>query len=53
MDGILWNEEATRQEEEAQSDKDDLPFSDEDIMSTAKITQFFIESDNEDFLGCE
>ena len=53
-DDILWNEEATCQEEEAQSDdddEDDLLFNDEDIMSTEQIQQLFMESD--DFLGFE
>ena len=50
-DDILWNEEATRQEE-AQSDDDDLLFNGEDIMSTEQI-QLFMESDDEDFLGFE
>ena len=53
-DDILWNEEATCQEEEAQSDdEDDLLFNDEDIMSTEQIQQLFMESDDEDFLGFE
>ena len=47
-DDILWNEEATRQEEEAQSDEDDLLFNDEE-----QIQQLFMESDDEDFLGFE
>ena len=51
---ILWNEEATCQEEEAQSDDDDdLLFNDEDIMSTEQIQQLFMESDDEDFIGFE
>ena len=45
-DDILWNEEATCQEEEAQSDDDDLLFNDEDIMSTEQIQQLFMESDD-------
>ena len=52
-DDILWNEEATCQEEEAQSDDDDLLFNYEDIMSTEQIQQLFLESDDEDFLGME
>ena len=54
-DDILWNEEATCQEEEAQTDdddEDDLLFNDEDIVSTEQI-QLFMESDDEDFLGFE
>ena len=53
-DDILWNEEATCQDEEAQyDDEDDLLFNDEDIMSTEQIQQLFMESDDEDFLGFE
>ena len=50
-DDILWNEEATHKEEEAESHN--LLFNDKDIMSTEQITQLFMESDDEDFLGFE
>ena len=55
-DDILWNEEATCKEEEAQSDddgEDDLLYNDEDIMPTEQMTQLSMESDDEDFLGFE